>query len=186
VDAKPHKLRASAAQREAWEATIDVSALGATVAVQVPPLKEAGAGLAPGAAIVTAPPSSGQAVAPPTEPSPRPHDTSGELGPRRVAGIAVFAVGVVALGVGTFTGLYALSKKNTSDCNANDQCNAAGLDDRSKGLTAATVSSIAFPLGAVAVASGVLLYITAPKDRSVAIAPTVRRDGGSLELRATW
>jgi hypothetical protein len=99
----------------------------------------------------------------------------------------VGAVGAVGLGVGAVFGLVAMSRYNDSnssgDCQPNDHCNVNGTDERNSAYSAATVSTVAFALGAVAVAGGALIYFTAPR---VAVSPTATAQGAGLVVRTTF
>jgi serine/threonine-protein kinase len=76
----------------------------------------------------------------------------------------VGGVGVVALGVGSYFGLKALSNaKDARDICPKGLCNEAqGATAASDAHTQAKVSNVSFALGAAAVATGVVLYFTLP------------------------
>ncbi len=70
-------------------------------------------------------------------------------------------VGIVAAGVGAYFGLRALSKNSESD----DRCNGAlcdpkGLELADEADSAATVSNVAFAVGAVGIGAGAYLFFT--------------------------
>lgn len=83
---------------------------------------------------------------------------------QRTVAIVVGSIGVVGLGVGSAFGLMAKSTYDKSDphCLAN-HCDSPGHDFRQSALSKATVSDIAFGVGAAAIAGGVVLWLTAPK-----------------------
>jgi len=84
-------------------------------------------------------------------------------------GVAVGVAGVVGLGVGAIFGVVTLSKlhqSNEDDCNSMDQCNAAGMGLRQDALHFGNASTAAFVAGGVALAGGVVLFLTAPKSGS--------------------
>jgi serine/threonine-protein kinase len=108
----------------------------------------------------------------------------------------VGAAGVVSLGVGIGVGLAAKSKVNQSN-GPDGGCNAStgvcttqnGEDLRSSAVGMATAATVVFVVGAVAVAGGAVLYLTAPHDSpaaSLAIAPSVMPGGGGALLRGTF
>lgn len=93
------------------------------------------------------------------------------------AGIVVGAAGVVAVGVGTFFGLRAISKKNDADarCEAAGTPGASCADERGVALNdeaqeAATLSNVLVIGGAALVVTGVVLYLTAPSPETPSVA----------------
>jgi hypothetical protein len=133
-------------------------------------------------AAVTAP----APVAPPPPPplSDEPHDSSAGASQRTV-GVIVGGVGIVGLAVGT---AFVLSAKSKYDSSLNDcvqgtpnVCNADGVSERNSARTSGDIASVAFGVGIAAVASGVVLWFTAPSGRSdaarVGLVPT---PGGAL------
>jgi hypothetical protein len=109
---------------------------------------------------------------------------------RRWIGIGVGAAGVVGLGIGAGFGVAAKSKldqSNAGPCGAGDRCTQQGLGLRQDASNAATVSTVAFVLGGVAAAAGVVLYVTAPHGSSatstgMTIAPLPLLGGGGAML----
>ena len=79
-----------------------------------------------------------------------------------MAGISLVGVGVAGLVVGSIFGLDTFSKKDESfDHCEGTACDPDGAALRDDARTSATVSTIAFAVGAVAVAGGVILALTA-------------------------
>jgi hypothetical protein len=81
-------------------------------------------------------------------------------------GVAVGGVGVLGLGAGAVLGVLAMSKLNDSNngpCNASDHCSTAGLGLRQDAEHFGNASTAAFIAGGVALAGGVVLFLTAPK-----------------------
>jgi serine/threonine-protein kinase len=109
---------------------------------------------------------------------------------RRWIGIGVGAAGVVGLGIGAVLGLNAKSKLNESNngpCGPTDQCNSTGLGLRQDAASAATGSTVAFVLGGVALAAGVVVYVTAPRSAANTgwvIAPAPMVGGGGAIVSA--
>jgi hypothetical protein len=105
------------------------------------------------------------------------------LSGQRVAGLGVGAAGVIGIGIGAFFGLRAMSKQDESNknghCDAADTCDPEGLALRSEAITAATVSTIGFIAGGVALAGGVTLFLTAPSGDSPPKATTARAAAGA-------
>jgi len=76
-------------------------------------------------------------------------------------GVAALGVGAVAVGVGSYFGARAISLNDDSDvyCDADNRCNAEGFELRNDARSAATGANVAFAIGAVSVAVGVVLLI---------------------------
>jgi hypothetical protein len=114
---------------------------------------------------------------------------------QRWIGLGVGGLGVIGLGVGGVLGLVAMSKRDQSNsgaiphCDANDICSSDGLALRKEAESAATGSTIAFVAGGIALAAGVVLYITAPRGSPVTgllVAPAPIAGGGGAIVRATF
>jgi hypothetical protein len=124
-----------------------------------------------------------------------PEQAKSGQGQRTVALIAG-GVGVVGIGVGTYFGLAAKSRYADSDphCNSSNGCSQTGLDIRDEAIGKATISTIAFGVGAAALVGGVVLWFTAPKasksgdaaraDFGLQLAPVA--DGWRASLGARW
>ena len=105
----------------------------------------------------------------PVAPAPRPVEAPRDPGAaQRTIGLLLGGVGLASLGVGGVFGGAALAKKGDIDaaCGGNEAACAApsgSLDSqRSEQQSYARLSTLAFVVGGVAVASGVVLFLTAP------------------------
>lgn len=112
---------------------------------------------------------------------------------RRWLGLATGGLGVVGAGVGSFFGLAAMSKRDQSNngggCNSMDQCPDPAASLRRQAVNDANVSTIAFVAGGVAIAAGVVLYVTAPREAAgttVVVAPLPIGGGGGAVVRASF
>jgi hypothetical protein len=148
VDPGPHVVEATAPGRLAWKTTVTVEAKPGATTVRVPALADAPAEKKEAAE------SSANAGA-------------RSWGAQRVAGVAVAGAGVVGVIVGSVFGADAMSKMSASKVSCRpatvaDLCNAAGLALRHEAGSAATASTVAFALGAGALAGGAALFFTAP------------------------
>jgi len=130
---------------------------------------------------------------PPSLPAPETSNSSDPGAVNRWLGIGVGVLGVVGIGVGSAFGLDARSKlqqSNVSDCNSSDHCNPDGLALRKEAGDSASLSSVFFVLGGVAIAGGAALYITAPHAPSgvaaLTLAPAPLPGGGCALLRGTF
>jgi serine/threonine-protein kinase len=104
---------------------------------------------------------------------------------QRTVSIVVGAAGVVALGVGTYFGLRAISKDNDADAlcmsDSGGCSNSQGSKLADEAKHAATLSNVFVFGGAALVATGVILYVTAPD----ANAPALALNGDSRGARLT-
>jgi hypothetical protein len=148
VDTGDVTVEASAPGRLPFRAVVRAEN-GKEVTIEVPPLDAA-----PAAVASSAPASSpGEPVAPASPSSLRP------------AALIIGGVGVVAVGIGSYFGVSAISKWNDS----NSHCPAAGCDAQGAqsahdAKQAASISDVAVGVGAAAIVTGVVLYLVgAPK-----------------------
>ena len=144
-DAGPHRIAANAPGRRAWSKSVDLPPKS-SIRVSVPELEVESR---------VAPP-----VAPPV--APEPDRSTGSA--QRVTGMTLGLVGIVGIGIGTYFGIRAMGTHNDAE---NSHCSAVSCDptggslnDEARGQ--ATVSTIAFAAGAVMLAAGAVLYLTAP------------------------
>jgi hypothetical protein len=166
-------------------ATVQVDALDDEQPATPPPLTPAPPLTLPSA--LTATPLS----TPPAAPDQPP--TSDTAPTRRWIGLSIGALGVVGVGVGSALGLMAKSKLNESNsgpCDATtDRCDVTGLGLRKDAGSLATGSTIAFVAGGVALATGVVLFVTARSgtgSRAVVVAPVPLTGGGGAIVRAAF
>lgn len=122
----------------------------------------------------------------PVATDPVPTDPSRQAGHgRRVAGVVVGSAGLAAVAAGGVFGCLGFSSWSSANaaCPTRNNCSAAAVSDRSSAVTFATVSNIGFIAGGLLVATGVTIYLTAPKDGAPAAALQVMPGGVSLAGR---
>ena len=146
--------------------------------------------------VVPAPVSTSRASPEPAVPEPPEQERASNAGSvRRWVGLGLVGAGVVGVGIGSVFGAIAMSKRDQSNgsssdlCNASDQCGALGLSLRQDAISASNVSNVGFIAGAVAVAGGIVLYLTAPssaKTVSLTILPTTSPGGGGASVRGQF
>ena len=158
VDPGLHTIEASAPGKQKWSSTFEVSGDSSKLTVDVP-------ALAPSDTKATAPTPAVPAAAAPTPA----HAGSSQ----RTIAVAVAAVGVVGLGLGTIFGLQASSTWSQAKAHCSSYpngCDPRGIDLQSSASSKATVSTVAFIAGGVALGVGAVLWFTADAGRSESVA----------------
>ncbi len=144
---------------------------------------------------LTPPPAAATIPAPATPPEPPPPDaTTGDSGStRRWIGFGLGGAGVVGLGAGAVLGILAKSQVDQSNkpggCDSTDHCTSQGLSDRKQAESLATGSTVAFIAGGVLLATGAVIYLTAPHGTNgagVVVVPAPMAGGGGALLRASF
>ena len=167
VDPGEHVVSADAPDKAHWSSTVRI-APRQVLEVSIPALGDARA----------APP-------PPPASAPESRNT------RRVVAVAVAGVGVIGLGVGAAFGLLARSSWSDAEahCDASFVCNASGHRSAETASSRALVATVGLLGGGALVATGAVLWLTAPSDRrahpkehGVRILPVLTAQGGSLVL----
>jgi hypothetical protein len=165
VDPGMHVIEAAAPGKQPWSSKIQVGADAAKVAVEIPALQAAsGSPGAPGATPIVA-----TTTAPSGEP---PADKPASGSAMRTTGLVFGGVGVVGIGLGTFFGLQASSKWSEAKSKCTDYpfgCGAEGQDLQTSAKSQATISTVMFVAGGALLATGAVLYFTAPKQQNVAL-----------------
>lgn len=180
VDAGSHVVSATAPGKKAWKQEVKL-AEGESKAVEVQALgPDAGAGAgetqAPGTGTAGAPPgqadaspSAGGTVTPDSLPKPKSKQKTFAL----IAG----GVGVVGLGVGTFLALGAKSKYDDAKARCTDGtsgCDSEAASMSSDAKSQANLATVGFGVGIAGLATGAVLWFTAPKEKASA-SPRRRR-----------
>lgn len=165
VDPGEHLIEAQAPGHEPWSSKVQVGPNASKVSVEIPRLKPTGeAAPATQAPIVT---TTATTSAPPSD------QPASDGSAQRVTGLVLGGAGIVGVGLGTFFGLRASSKWSDAKAKCTDYpygCGTEGTDLRSSARSAGNVSTIAFVAGGALIATGVVLYLTAPsKKESVAL-----------------
>lgn len=160
VDPGRHLIEATAAGKQKWSKTIEVGANAARVSLDVPALQD-------DHSIATPQPPTAPSTTPPTTGGPATDTGTGpsDGSTQRTIGIGAGAVGVVGIAAGAFFGLKASSSwtKAKNDCTAYPLgCGSQAESDKSDASSSATLSTVAFVVGGVALASGAVLWFTAP------------------------
>ena len=159
VDPGTHVITALAPGKREWRTTVDVSGEGKTFTVDVPALEDA----PPEATAAAQPPPASQPGSTGATFSSTPGSDSGISGDtQRTLGILVGGVGLAGVTVGSIFGLSASNKWNDTSCPSN-VCPTAEQQDRAEDAKRlATISTWTLAGGGVFLATGVVLYLTAP------------------------
>ena len=175
VDPGEHAVEAGARGHETWRGKVTVPPGAGTTVITVPALRPL------------------QAQPPPPAP-PAPPQSARFWSAQRVAGAALGGAGLVAGVAGAVFGGRAAARMSDSEalCRKGepDRCQAQGLSLREEADSAATASNVAFAIGGIALAGGVLLFATAGlgKDRAATTAVRVGATprGASMSLSGRW
>ena len=110
----------------------------------------------------------------PRRAAPRPRPVTEDPGKtQRIAGIALMATGGVLVSVGIGTGIAAVAKDGELEEACTDGvCPEANRDDVDAYYAVAHTTTVMLSVGAAALATGVVVYLTAPSDR-IEVAPWI-------------
>lgn len=186
VDAGSHAVEATAAAYKGWKVTVDVPRDGAQLTVTVPVLEPLPIEHA------TAPPPAN--APPPPTPSPPAMEPPPSTNTQRVVGLVVGGVGLLGLGASGVIALVANAKKQDSlsdnHCPTPNQCDVAGVSLRNQALAAGDAATVAFAIGAAALVTGGVLWLTAPHataSRAASIAAIAIAPGlGGAIVEGSW
>jgi hypothetical protein len=96
---------------------------------------------------------------------------------RKLYGMIVAGGGVALIGGGVALGFTAKSAYGDVPCTAGDgpptNCSPDELDDIDAARTRGNIGTLVGGAGVLAIAAGAFLYLTAPADRTVEVAPVV-------------
>ena len=174
VDPGSHVVRAEAPSRKPFEQTLEIPTDGGhREVIGVPALEAAAAGGGDGGA-------------------PGDEHKSGFFSGRNVGWMAA-GVGVVGIGVGSYFGLKAFSDWDERNKACKPGCTAAAKSAGESASSAATVSTVAFAVGAGALAVGaVLIFTSGGSDQRAARVPALEASilpspgGAVISMRHPW
>jgi len=157
VDPGEHVVEAVAPGRQPWSSKVQVAGDAAKVSVEIPKLQAEAAAPSSAPTVTTAPSN-----------APPPADSSSGSAQRTTAWV-LGGAGVVSVGLGAFFGLSASSKWSDAKGKCSDYpygCSSEANDLRHSANSSATVSTVAFVAGGALLATGVILYLTAPSQKA--------------------
>jgi serine/threonine-protein kinase len=187
VDPGMITVEASAPGYATWKKSVKVGDQADRVTVKVPPLSKTAPAAPAKLPPTDKPPTPAPAPRPEPAPlTPPPADTGTTGSTQRTLGLVVGGAGVIGIGIGSFFGLKAIQKNNDAKdlCPGNRCTSPEGVTLTDDAKSAATISNIAFGAGAAVLATGVVLYLTAPSGQSAALRlqPSVGRAGAGMSL----
>jgi serine/threonine-protein kinase len=173
VDPGPQVIAATAPDHQPWQTTLELAA-GESRTVHVPELR-------PNPAPTAAPAAATERPAPPRDVAPRaPAQTKIAVG-LEIGGAVVLVGGFVLGGLALSTWSTVLESCPDATCrNSADRDRLAS--DVSTAHTLATLSTVSVAAGTIALTSGVVLHLTAPKHR-IAVSPAVDASGAGFVAR---
>jgi hypothetical protein len=167
VDPGEHVIEASAPGRQSWKGSARVSAAPGTTTIAVPAL----------AIAIDVPIGSAPTAVPPY------------WNGQRIAGAVLGGAGLAGVIVGSVFGAKTFSKNDASMpyCpTVPTMCYSPGVTLRNDAYSAATVSTVAFVVGGVAIAGGALTFFTATKRAGVEVQPAAGPGVASMTVRGSW
>jgi len=190
VDPGTHVVEASGPGAMTWQVSATIAGPSSKASVEVPVLEPAPRTETP---VEPPPPTIAAPVGPPSAP---PEATGGaapssHLGStQRTVAWVVGGVGLVGLAAGAILGGVALSQKNDAESSCVESvCAPSGYSSMQNARSMATLSDVAFAVGGGLVATGLILYVTAPHPRvstaTVAVIPVWLGSAGAGGLMRT-
>ena len=192
VDPGAHQVTASAPSKQSYERTVQIE--NGSTSIKIPKLEAATSGATPPPVAVDQ-----DVVKKPVVDEPK----SGNS--QRTAGYVIGSAGIVALGVGSYFGLHAMSKWSERKDNCpNGACTEAAKSAGDSAKSAALISDIGFGVGIIAAGVGTYLVLSAkpsaesPSEstgaharparqaRSLQVLPAFGPLGGGLVLRGDY
>ena len=151
VDPGPHTFFVSAPGKKSFSSTVSATEEGKTYTIEVPELPSENDDTPVGPAVARG----GEKNKAHTEDSPG--------SSRKTVAYILGGAGLVIAGVGGYFGLRTMSKWSDSQARCNDKgCDREGVDFASDAKTSGFISTIGVAAGGALLATGVILFLTAP------------------------
>ena len=176
IDPGEHLFEASSPGYKPWQSRL-VAEAGKPVTVNVPALEPE-----PKAARAAVVPvkSKGESAAASKQPASDAARASSGLGAQRVAALVVGGAGLIGTAVGGYFAVRAQATYKAANCDPLNFCSEQGIADRNLAFGRARSATYATTGGLVALAAGVVLWITAPS------APSTNAAGDPQAPRRLW
>ncbi len=181
VDPGPHEIEAEAPGAERWSEKVNLES-GQSVEVTIPQLVPRRSAIVPAVEPRRVPP---KADAPVTSQS----DSTGSS--RRVAGLVIAGVGAASVVASGVLGLMAKSANDDAEanhCPNNPRCDAEGVRLTDDAKAKALAATVFFVVGATGLATGGVIYFTAPKPASsgLRVSPLWGASGVGASATVVW
>lgn len=176
LDPGQHVVEVTAPGKTSWRGTVSIGPTADSQVLRVPSLVDE-----PGSAGAGVPePDAASSLAEPAEPSD--NGAPSKTSTLRTMGLVIGGAGILGLGVSGFFALRTTSlnseSKSGGQCDADNQCDSAGLQKRNDAIRASNVATISLVAGGVLTAAGVTLFIVGgPKN--------ARTDASHVEVTPT-
>lgn len=186
VDPGAHTITVTATGKKPWSTKVQIAEGPGSDTVTIPTLEDAPP------EPVSPPPPSLAPVAPAAEPPP---PAPFKMGSQHIAGLAVGGAGLVAVGVaGAFAGLAASANSTAKTACPKPKCiDQDGVDASIRAGTFADASTALFIAGGALVATGPIVFLTAPSSKPAApakerawITPVLGPRFSGLSIGRTW
>ena len=188
VDPGAHAVDVTAAGRKPWHGQASVEGASAQASVEVPPLE---VDLQPEPAPVAQVPTPASEPARTDSATSPPPASNGSA--QRVLGVVVGGLGVAGIALGAVFGEMAKSDNNEAKghCLNDMACDAQAISLTTSARREATASTVGFVAGGVLLASGVVVYLTAPSRSTpaggrIGLAPLLGAGATGIALRGGW
>ena len=185
VDPGPHVIEATAPKKKGFSVKVDVAAKQTDARATVTLEDDVSASTPP-------PPPETTPALPPAAPPPSTEHEGGGTAVKTI-GVVVGSVGVAGLVLGSVFALNAKSKNDEAlrpqNCRTSSLCTQTGLNLTNDAKTSAAESTIAFTVGGLLVAGGVLMWIVAPSSTAktgVRVVPLLSASIAGVSIDAGW
>jgi uncharacterized protein GlcG (DUF336 family) len=185
VDPGPHVIEATAPKKKGSSVKVDVAAKQTDARATVTLEDDVSASTTP-------PPPETTPALPPVAPPPSTEHQGGGTAIKTI-GVVVGGVGVSGLALGAVFALNAKSKNDEAlqpkNCRTSSLCTQTGLNLTNDARTSAAESTIAFTVGGLLVAGGVLMWIVAPSavaKTGVRVVPLLSASTAGVSIDAGW
>jgi serine/threonine-protein kinase len=182
VDPGEQRVEARAPGYASWMVTINLPPNGAALSVDVPELTATAQPIAPPAAASTPSQSVSEAPAAALSAPPPTQKSARSASWQKPLGLVLGGAGVVAVGLGTYFGLRAISKKSDADCTLKQCSSEASSQLYAQAHSAATLANV-FVIGGVALlVGGAVVYFTGPSGEEAHLALRSTGSGAGIEF----
>jgi hypothetical protein len=179
VDPGTHAVDASATGYKPWHGQVSIEGPGAQGTIEVPALEAEPVPVAPAPMAAAAPAQAAPSLPPPS-------NGTGQ----RVIGAVIGGVGIAGVALGAVFGTMARSDNNAapSHCLNEMACDPTAISLTNSARHEATVSTIGFIAGGALLATGIVVFFTAPHGQTtgVGVSPLVGGGTTGLALRGGW